>query len=487
MRLVLALLMLACSAASTAQIARVVSVQGTVALERGGSSPRIVGTGDALEQKDVLNVAQSSNSIVEFRDRTRVTLRPNTIFRVENYSDTGDQSLVLGLVKGGMRAVSGDIAKRSPTAMRVQTGTTILGVRGTDFDARICAGDCAAEQNAKPAARTGAVVARAVDIRGIVSAGVSKDAGRFLVPGAAIYAGETVMTNADAHAVVAFADDTRVTLVENSALQIERFAFDRANPRANAAQMHLVSGNAHVWTGEIARNAPAAFQFKTAAGTITANAADGKVAQSATAPLYLADSGWSERSAAVRSVSDTPPEWAALLATSSGFIRTATDTSDGARTGFSTGSNGGQLVIFAWNGSVFLQAGDRRIEVEQPSVVAIAIVGGQVTFLAGPPDFLKASLRPDGLKIDPSTFGSGTDTEDGLYVWVRDGLVELGDLKIPAGFAGVANKNGLRLLDSVPNFFRFDLTPPPGLQPGPFMLRIFRGPDGSTLNMCIAN
>ena len=48
------------------------------------------------------------------------------------------------LFKGGVRVVAGLIAKLFPNAARLTTPTDTVGIRGTDFDARLCGTDCAA-------------------------------------------------------------------------------------------------------------------------------------------------------------------------------------------------------------------------------------------------------------------------------------------------------------------------------------------------------
>ena len=48
------------------QVGTVVSVQGTALVERAGKPARILGAGEALEQKDVINVAQGSHAVLEF-------------------------------------------------------------------------------------------------------------------------------------------------------------------------------------------------------------------------------------------------------------------------------------------------------------------------------------------------------------------------------------------------------------------------------------
>ena len=99
---------------ATAQIGHVVSVQGTTLVERAGQPGRILGPGERLEQKDVINVAQASSAVLEFRDKTRITLRAGTVFRVERYSDAAPQRMAFGLTKGGFRAVTGEVGKKKP-------------------------------------------------------------------------------------------------------------------------------------------------------------------------------------------------------------------------------------------------------------------------------------------------------------------------------------------------------------------------------------
>ena len=64
-------------------------------------------------------------------DGSRMTLRPDTVFRITQYTRGGDEeSALLRLFRGGFRAVTGLVAKRGPDAFRVQTATSTI-VRGS--------------------------------------------------------------------------------------------------------------------------------------------------------------------------------------------------------------------------------------------------------------------------------------------------------------------------------------------------------------------
>ena len=418
-----------------AQIGHVVSVRGTAMVERSAQPGRILGAGEKLEQKDVINTAQASHAVLEFRDKTRITLRPNTVFRVDSYSDAQDvnrpQGMVLGLVKGGFRAVTGEVGKANPQNVRFQTETTILGIRGTEFDARLCADDCAAEERNVPLQRVRAVAAaRVLESTGAITATSENGAERTLVPGALLTEGETIATAEGAHAVIVFSDGSRITLAERAKLAIARFKFDKSNPTSGIGHMRLLAGNAHVYTGQLAKIGPEAFLFETTRGMVKAKG-----------------------------------------------------------TGFSV-SDGEVVVIHTWDGSVIIQTATERFELSKTHTGAIAIVDGKITFLPEAPQQLVASAtpRPDLVSVDPATFGTGAPVEEGLYVWVRDGAVTLGSgpelIEVKAGSAVRTGSAGAVFLPAVPNFMRFDLTPRPGLPNPGTILPFFRASDGSITNMC---
>jgi len=257
------------SVAAQAQVARVLDSQGTALVERSGQPPRLLGRGEALNELDVISVARDSWAILEFRDQTRITLRPNTVFRLEAYRDDAPESMLLGLTKGGLRVVTGLLGKRRPDAVSIRTATATIGIRGTEFDARLCEADCAAEERAKPAPRPAVLpVARVVEMNGVVGAGRPGEAVRLLVTGALLSEGDAVAVARGSSALLVFRDGARVALAENSRFAIIRFRYDEARPREGSAFLTLYDGNALVSTGQLARISPDAFLFRTALGVI---------------------------------------------------------------------------------------------------------------------------------------------------------------------------------------------------------------------------
>lgn len=454
-------------AAAQTQVGTVVSVSGTALVERAGKPARILGVGEALEQKDVINVAQGSHAVLEFTDKTRVTLRPNTVFRVESYSAAQGpaQGMVLGLSKGGFRAVTGEIGKQNPQSVRFQTDNVVLGIRGTEFDARLCEDDCAGEDRPKPAVRAIARGAgRLIEVNGSVTTG-DKDTPRDLVAGAVLYEGETLATGPGANALVLFRDGSRVTLPANSRLLVARFDFDEASPGKGQAHLKLLAGSAHVYTGQLAKIGRDAFLFETGAGVI-----------------HTPGAGFS---VGARKGAGAPSAQRALHYADAGTGHTRSDAYDVAAASLPDDV----LVVHTWDGTIIIQTATERIEVPTASTLAIAIVDGKITFLPAPPSDLTGNLsRPNLVSIDPSTFGQqGPPPERGLYVWVRDGAVTLGSggqvVELKAGSAArITDK--IAMLGAIPNFMRFDFTPRPGGTIPPQIPRFFRAPDGSVTGMC---
>jgi hypothetical protein len=101
--------------------------------------------------------------------------------------------MLVGLVKGGLRVVTGLFGKRNPSGVKFQTATATIGIRGTEFDARLCEADCAEEERAQPAPRPLILpVAGLVEMNGVVGAGRAGEAVRLLVPGALLSEGDAV-------------------------------------------------------------------------------------------------------------------------------------------------------------------------------------------------------------------------------------------------------------------------------------------------------
>jgi hypothetical protein len=124
----------------------VTHLSGAVVAQRPDGQSRILSVKSGVEQGDVVATADNSYARVKFSDGTETVLRPATQVKIEAFSfqEQRPQSdnVVLSLLKGGMRAVTGLLARRNPASFRVATPSATIGIRGTNFGLQFCNNDC---------------------------------------------------------------------------------------------------------------------------------------------------------------------------------------------------------------------------------------------------------------------------------------------------------------------------------------------------------
>lgn len=108
---------------------------GDVTLRRGsGTAPLIKGRD--LESGDAIVTGPGGRAQIRFSDGGLVALQPDSQFNITNYADRNDpkqDSFLVDLLRGGMRAVTGLIGKRNRENFRVTTQTATVGIRGSAF------------------------------------------------------------------------------------------------------------------------------------------------------------------------------------------------------------------------------------------------------------------------------------------------------------------------------------------------------------------
>jgi hypothetical protein len=135
------------SSALAAPAGEVTHLSGAVVARKADGQSRILSVKSNVEEGDVLATAENSYARVKFGDGTEAVLRPATQVKIDrfNFEEQKPQAdgMVLSLLKGGMRAVTGLLAKRNPANMRVATPSATIGIRGTQFGVQQCSSDCA--------------------------------------------------------------------------------------------------------------------------------------------------------------------------------------------------------------------------------------------------------------------------------------------------------------------------------------------------------
>ena len=122
-----------------AEIGQIKNVAGQVFLSRNNVQ-QPAKTGDLIEQADVLTTGPNGSVGITFIDNSRFSAGPNSRIELKQFRfnpTTDEGEFLTDMQHGTLAIVSGQIAKRSPDAMKIKTPTTILGVRGTTFAVKI--------------------------------------------------------------------------------------------------------------------------------------------------------------------------------------------------------------------------------------------------------------------------------------------------------------------------------------------------------------
>lgn len=112
------------------------SVRGKVLLLGADGIARPAQAGDPIAPIDRLQTEADSAASLVLRDGTTMVVGPSSRLDFKQFhfdSTTRDGSLLVSLLRGSLRMVTGLIGKTQPDAVRVETQTATIGIRGTDF------------------------------------------------------------------------------------------------------------------------------------------------------------------------------------------------------------------------------------------------------------------------------------------------------------------------------------------------------------------
>jgi hypothetical protein len=134
----------AAQAANT--VGQVTHLSGTLIAKRADGTTKLFSVKSEVQEGDTLSTEQDTYARIKFTDGGEVVLRPGSQLKVAAYSFNQAKpeadSVVLDMLKGGLRAVTGLIGKRNHDAVNYNTVTATIGIRGTHFGALICQNDC---------------------------------------------------------------------------------------------------------------------------------------------------------------------------------------------------------------------------------------------------------------------------------------------------------------------------------------------------------
>jgi hypothetical protein len=369
-----------------------------------------------------------------------MTVRPNSDIVIQQYrfkESAPDNSMVMQLLQGGFRAITGLISKGSSSSARVVTNTATIGIRGTDFDARLCTGECRAESAKVPDSPRPNVVqasAKVVTAQGEISALDGAGARRALTTGASVYPGETLETKAGAKAVIAFRDESRMTLGAATRFRVDSFVFDDQNPKEGRFLVSLLSGSLRALTGLIGKSNNRNVRFTTSTATI-------------------------------------------------GIRGTGLDLD------CSTDTKNESCNFYTWLGTIEVTPNGKTEARVLDAGQGLYVSGTEVRSFSNPT--LNNLERPDGVTVDTKQlFAVSTldDTQEGLFVFVRDGHIEVTTptqtLHLGRGETGFAGLDGKTVRPQLmPLFLEFDRTPMPNSK-NPLLASVLGETGVKPLNQC---
>lgn len=130
--------MCATAIAYAAQVAgTVTNLSGPLLAKKADGTVKVLSQKSTVEQGDTLVTEKDTYARIKFIDNSEITLRPNSQFKIEDFSFEEDSpekdKANFNLVKGGLRAVTGALGKRNKEKFGVNTPTATIGIRGTIF------------------------------------------------------------------------------------------------------------------------------------------------------------------------------------------------------------------------------------------------------------------------------------------------------------------------------------------------------------------
>jgi hypothetical protein len=439
LRIILTWLLLGLSFSAWAQNAGVVEFsRGVGFAQLQGQIPRTLGKGLSLGEGDRLTTSAGATAIIKLNDGTRMTLRPNSEMVVQQYQysqGAASNSMIMQLLRGGFRAITGLISKGAPNAAQIRTVTATVGIRGTDFDARLCGADCRAEsasvsEKARP--NTIAASAKLILAQGDIHALDFSGSKRVMVAGASVYSGDTIATGADAKGVLIFRDDSRLTLGTNTKFKVDSFVFDEKTPGEGNFLISLLRGSMRALTGIIGKTNKRNVSFKTPTATV-------------------------------------------------GIRGTGLDLDC---------SEEENCKFFTWLGSIdVMRMGQTGIQTLQAGQGLWVSKTQSSPITASTLDNMQ---RPDKVPVNvPQLFSSGTASADdeGLFVYVREGHIEVTSttqqtLHLGRGETGFAGNDGRTGRPAVtPLFIQFDKVPMPN-QANPMLYSVLGEVSQPSSNQC---
>jgi len=132
------------SAAMAAGAGKITYLEGHADILAADGKTRAAQKSALISQGDTVLTGKDGKLDIRFSDDSIFQLRPESQFRIEEYlyngKADGQEKASYRLLKGAFRTVTGVIGKNNKQAYMVATSEAAIGIRGTDYTARLANG-----------------------------------------------------------------------------------------------------------------------------------------------------------------------------------------------------------------------------------------------------------------------------------------------------------------------------------------------------------
>lgn len=134
------------------EVGRVTHLSGPLFAKKADGTTKVLSVQSVVEEGDTLLSEKKSYARIKFTDGSEINMRPGSQLKVSEYSfdqyKPKEDRIVMNLLAGGMRAITGMIGKRgNQDGYQVVTDTAVAGVRGTTYECKLCQGNCGTTPN----------------------------------------------------------------------------------------------------------------------------------------------------------------------------------------------------------------------------------------------------------------------------------------------------------------------------------------------------
>lgn len=120
------------------RFATVQRVSGGVQIISTGNAAHVrdLKVGDVVRVGDKVQTLPAAEVVLRTEDAGVIAVRPNAAFMVERFKAQGgaDDHFGVRILSGAMRMITGWIGKRNPENYQVASPTSLMGIRGTDYE-----------------------------------------------------------------------------------------------------------------------------------------------------------------------------------------------------------------------------------------------------------------------------------------------------------------------------------------------------------------